>query len=253
MLALGLVLLSAVLGGWQAHARRAGRTAPLDALLREMLAPAARASSKVRDMVTGDAPGTISTTVGLDEFTQLKEENQQLRGALALRDGLPQTAVVAEVIGRVAAANPWQVSLQLGKGKRDGITDDMVVLTPDGVLGKVQAATAHTADVLPLTARDGTDRYSGVGARIRRTHTWGILKGIGDGLCEIDVSGSSDVTPGDIVETGGANGTDSLIYPEGLTLGTVESVTDDKAVSARKVIVKPAADPARVMVVVVMK
>ena len=40
MLALGLVLLSAVLGGWQAHARRAGRTAPLDALLRDLYDPA---------------------------------------------------------------------------------------------------------------------------------------------------------------------------------------------------------------------
>jgi rod shape-determining protein MreC len=250
VLALGLLLLSAVLGVWQAHARRTGHTASIDALLVELTAPAARAASAARDTVTGEVPGTLTTQIGLDTYTRLQAENHQLRAALKLRDALPQKPVAAEVIGRVATANPWQVSLRLGKGSRDGVEKDMVALTPDGVLGKVQAVTAHTADVLPIMARDGTDRTDGVGARTRRSRVWGLLKGAGDGLCVMgNLPTGADVHPGDIIETGNV----SLIYPEGLTLGTVLSVSDDRARSERKAIVKPAVDPARVMVVVVVK
>lgn len=249
VLVLFLCIVAAALGLWQASARRHGIATPIEHLLTEVLAPSARATAKVRDLLVRDPTTTITTTIGVDAYTQLQEENQQLRAALQLRDNLPQLAIAADVIGRVLPPNPWQGAVLLGKGSADGLAARMLVITPNGVLGQVQTVTGHTANVLPLTAADHTERGGGIGARTRRTHATGMLKGAGNGLCVLEyLKGDQDVQPGDLVETSGF----SFFFPAGYTLGTVQKVIADPAVSSRRALVVPAVDIDRVQVVLVI-
>jgi rod shape-determining protein MreC len=242
----GMVLLLAGLSWWQAHARRAHRLPVFEELLREVLAPPVRTAGALRNALQDDPvyPMNPMTPVGLARLRQLEGENRRLRRTLALRDRLPQQAIIAEIVGRSLV--PGQTYLLLDKGRLAGIRPDMVVLTPSGVLGKVTArVSAHTAEVLPLT-----DRACGIGAMSTRSGEMGVLKGDGLGRCQlVYLSGQADIRVGDTLVTSGLG----RIFPKGLPLGYVLAVTADPVLSARIAKVKPAANPSMAELVLVVK
>lgn len=245
LLAIVLTCLVLVLGWWQARARNAGTVSPVDALLLECFAPAMRAVSGVRGAVTPDPPADTSglSPVGQARLQAVEAENRQLRELLALRERQPLHAMVAEVIGR--GNGPGQGYLLLGKGCTAGVQTQMVVLTPQGVVGQVTAVTAHTARVLTLTGGVG-----GIGAMTARTRTKGVLKAGRRGQCRLEyLPGEADVRVGDAVITSGLGG----VFASGLPLGTVVAIARDPALSTRTATVQPAADPANAEAVVLVQ
>lgn len=238
----GVLLLLGVLGFWQAQARRQGKRAPFEHFLAEFIAPAQQAAGKARNAVTPD-PDYPLTNVGLERLRAADEENRVLRKLLRLRDTTVAGAMTAEVIAR--EHNPWQGYITLDKGRADGVDEHMVALTPDGILGQITDVGLRTAKVLLLT-----DSASGIGAMTTRGKAIGVVKGDRDGRCRIAyIPGTADVLPGDVVVTSG----ESQLYLKGLPLGTVEEVKPDAALSSRIVIMRPAADPARVKFVLLVK
>ena len=242
-----LLLLIAGLAGWQWLAHRAKRPSPVDQLLLEVLSPAITVAGKARNRIYPDVRYQTDpqTAVGAARLAQLAEENRALRATLQLRDSLPQGGLAAEIVGRNNV--PWQGNLLIDKGDADGVAAQMVVLTPDGVLGQIGSVTPHTATILPLTA---TERESGIPAMTARTKSPGILKGGAGGACQlVYLSGELDVQPGDDVVTSGLG----EIFPKGLPLGRVTKVTADPSLTSRTAAVQPAADPARAEMVVLVK
>ncbi|HEV8542156.1 MAG TPA: rod shape-determining protein MreC [Verrucomicrobiae bacterium] len=75
-------------------------------------------------------------------------ENDMLREAVAWQKKLPWNKRLARVIGR-DPANWWR-TIQIDLGKNAGVTKDMPVITPDGLVGKVQEAGASTSRVVLL-------------------------------------------------------------------------------------------------------
>jgi len=258
-LALVVVLagLIAGLGWWQARAREHGELAPFEALLREFLSPPVRVAGGLRNTMT---PDQSFTTVPLSEVARarlraLEEENRRLRQLLELRNQLPAGKLVAEVIGRRRDA--WQGHLIIDKGAKDGVTTRMVAVTPEGVVGKVVNASAHSADIMPLT-----DTASGIGAQVERAKTPGLLRGGRDGMCVLDhLPGTADVRAGDLVVTSGlgsivpklATPAPGSPFANGLPLGRITEITRDPAISSRIAIVQPAVDLARVEMVVLIQ
>ncbi len=106
----------------------------------------------------------------------------------------------------------------------------MPVITNLGVVGKTVTCTEWVSTVL-LT----TDMNSGVSARTARSRVWGILTGGGslaDGRASLEmqhISTLDDVVVGDRVVTSGLGG----IYPAGLAVGTVLTVTPGPGLSKR--------------------
>jgi len=183
------------------------------------------------------------TAVGAARLTQLAEENQQLRALLSLQSATPLHSIPAEVIGRNNL--PWEGNLLIGKGTAEGVTPHMVALVPDGVLGQVIAVSAHTAEILPLT-----DPAGGIPAMIARTKAPGVLKGDGEGRCQLlYLTGDADVAAGDAVITSGLG----LIFPRGFPLGRITTVTSNATLSSRIATVQPAVNPATVMFVLLVK
>ena len=239
-----LLILAIVLGWWQAHARQRGIPSPIERLIIELLAPAQRAAAGVRNRLTASPDYSVDplTSVGLARLQALEAENSQLREMLKLQNALP-TGVAAAVIGRNLV--PGQGYLELDKGSRDGISPQMVVLTPNGVLGQVAVVTAHTAQVMLLN-----DRASGIGAYVDRSKALGVVKGFQDGSCRmVYLPGQADVKTGDAVITSGLG----RIFPKGLPLGTVTSVSRSLAVSSRVATLTPTADPATADFVLAVK
>lgn len=163
------------------------------------------------------------------QLAEAGAENVQLKALLNLQKSLPLRTLSAEVI----AASPGVGSaIYIDRGARDGLSTDMAVITPDGVVGKTVAVFGRTAQVLLLT-----DSSSGAGAMLEKTRDEGVLKGSGDDVCLLDyIPGGVSVAAGDQVVTSGLD----QIYPKGLLLGTVVSAREGNVY--KMISVKPAVD-----------
>jgi rod shape-determining protein MreC len=138
--------------------------------------------------------------------------------------------VAAEIIAFTPGAS--SNAILIDKGADYGLIPDLAVITPTGVVGKIISVYHHDSQVLLIT-----DPSSGVGAMLERSRTQGVLKGVGNNLCQLDyVMNEQSVLPGDAVVTSGLD----QIYPEGLPVGTVLKVRDGN-IYYKRIVVRPAA------------
>jgi rod shape-determining protein MreC len=155
------------------------------------------------------------------ELGRLKLENQSLRNALGTADRLkilaayqqaiPSETLVASVIG--AGANPNSRVVFLNKGSGAGVKPDMAVLTPDGIVGKIQSVFPGASLVLLIS-----DANAAVGVILEKSRVHGVMKGTGLNEARIDlIANEEKVTAGEMVYTSG----EDRIYPKGLLVGTV--------------------------------
>lgn len=152
----------------------------------------------------------------------LEKENIQLREQLRYRKRSDRNLVPCEVIARDMTG--WWVSLRLGKGFLDGLSKDLAVITPDGLIGRTMEVTPRTTDVLLIS-----DPSCRVSVEIARTGTFGIMSGQGrhprgQGLCRVDfLNKNAEIREGDEVVTSGLGG----VFPKGLLVGAVQRVEND--------------------------
>jgi rod shape-determining protein MreC len=166
-----------------------------------------------------------------DALRSEREENLRLRGLLDLRGEAPHDLVAARVIGR--SLDRLGGSLTLDRGADDGIGPDAVVLTPEGLVGRVERATPRWSRVLTVLHRD-----CAVAVRLTRSRVQGVVQweyGERPLLDLLYVSSQEDVKPGDVVATSGMGG----IFPEGIRVGTVSRVAlaDDRLM--KRVTIEP--------------
>lgn len=154
----------------------------------------------------------------------LQLENQQLRRAvtrfsreeevLAYQNEIPSQTVLAQVIG--VGSNPNAREVRVDKGTRDGVKSGMAVITPDGVVGKVQAAYGQVSLVLLM---DDVD--SGVGVLLKNSRSRGVLKGTGRRECRLEyIDTEVEVAVGEAVYTSG----EDRVFPRGLPCGEVTRI-----------------------------
>jgi len=156
----------------------------------------------------------------LQERQQQASESERLRELLELKRILPVETVAAEVIAHDGL--PWFRNVTIDKGLRAGVILDAPVISATGVVGRVVAVGPVAAKVQLLLDRD-----SGVGVRIERSRTIGVVSGkVGfadSGTTDLDlkyVAAFADVVVGDVVVTSGTD----RIFPKGLVVGRVRSV-----------------------------
>ena len=143
---------------------------------------------------------------------EIRQENERLRKMLDLSDRLPYTLIPGEVIGRDAKAAQSR-TITVNRGTRHGITNQMPVVTPEGVVGMTIFVDVISAKVLMLT-----DASSSIGAMLERGRVAGILNGDGHNSCILKfLPNNTQVKKGDLVITSGQEG----IFPEGLAVGRV--------------------------------
>jgi rod shape-determining protein MreC len=173
----------------------------------------------------------------LQATQQQIEEATRLREILELRPILPFPTMTARVIAREGV--PWFRNLTIDKGLKDGVALNAPVLGVGGVMGRVVEVGPSAAKVQLLLDRD-----CGVGVRIERTRTTGVVSGqvafSDSGTSELlmkYVPVLADVVAGDVVVTSGLD----LIYPKGLVVGRVRSVGKGSGLF-KEVAVQPSAN-----------
>ena len=252
LLGVSLVLLTIyfsepVGGGLHAIQRGAG----------EVLSPMEEGASRIFKPFS-DLAGWVSDVADAKkENKQLKSEVQTLRGQLAqlatdkreaeqlraltqVSANLPPNAKT--VTARVIAHSPtvWYSTIQIDKGRSDGVRVNQPVITAGGLAGKIVATTGGTARVSLIT-----DASSAVSAEVMPKGVSGIVKPeIGGKDLILDfIPKNSVVRRGQVVVTSGfKSGELESLFPRGIPIGKVGSVNQDQLEIYQRVRVRPYAD-----------
>lgn len=165
-----------------------------------------------------------------NRFIETQQENERLRRLLDLKVAPAERFIVSEVIAR-DPTNWFQIFL-INKGSRDGITKDMVAVTPIGPIGKIHTVYETRSSILLIT-----DVNSSVAVRLQNSRADGILEGLGSKRCFLKyVQQDIDVKAGERVITSGLDD----LYPDGLLIGYVTSVRKEGTDLFQEIEVAPA-------------
>ena len=187
----------------------------------------------------------INTYFNLEEYNlRLLEENERLRTRLAsFEDSLEietytdTSSFDADYVFRASEVinnNYAKVDnyLTLKSGARDGIEKDMGVVTSRGIVGIVENVSPNYATVISIL-----NSNSRINAQLKRSNHFGTLIWNGDDpnvVQLIDVPSVAALDEGDTIITGGR----SLIFPKGIPIGAVSSISLDQSESYYNIDIK---------------
>ena len=177
----------------------------------------------------------------------LKEENAWLRDFLEIKNqNTTFDFADATVIGKNSSSA--HSTLTLNKGSLHGITEGMVVIAGQGLVGRVTEVGLNTCEVLCIT-----DISSSIGALVERSAMIGIVEGYYENECRFlyttGFADVSDIEVGDVIISSGSGS----IYPYGLKIGTVTDVVLDDASRSVIATIKSAVDIQNVNRVMIIK
>ncbi|WP_286184184.1 rod shape-determining protein MreC [Clostridium sp. CCUG 7971] len=150
-------------------------------------------------------------------------------------------SISASVVGK--NDGNWYNSFVIGAGKKQGVKKDSIVMNGSGLVGKVYEVSDNYSKAISLL-----DTKSSVSFKLKDTNAKGVItqnstledkenyKNKGQ-LHGYMFETTDKVLPGDVLVTSGLG-----LYPEGIPVGEVDKVIDDKNKSMKFVIVKPYAD-----------
>ncbi len=194
-----------------------------------LLVPVLRAAQTTLDAISGSWGNYVELVDAREQSRQidaeadrLRIENHFLRQKLlrfesrqdleAYRQDIASMTVSASVIARSPSRSTQDAVLN--RGTRDGVARGMAVITPEGIVGKIEAAYGRSSIVLLIN-----DLEAGVGAVLAESGEPGVLRGTDSGLCMLDYIGTHvRVARGETVYTSGLDG----VFPSGLPIGRVE-------------------------------
>ena len=166
---------------------------------------------------------------------KLEEENARLSQALKFQQEAPFHVIAAKIIRRQPST--WWHTVTINRGEKQGIGVQLPVLSPEGLVGKVDAPSEDTSTVILLT-----DEKCKVSAKVDGTPELGILSGQ-RGLTGQDpilrlsfLSKDAKISAGMRVFTTGRG----KLFPPDILLGTVVSFESGPLYG--EALVKPAVD-----------
>jgi rod shape-determining protein MreC len=201
----------------------------------------------------------VQETQGLAaQASRLERENARLRELLRGERSFYEYGPLARVIAPVG--NQFTNRIQVDVGTQEGIKPQMPVVVGENTLvGRTANVGRSKAQVILIT-----DREFKAGVRIIPPAEFDPASGrlspavtaenisYGEGLLGTNLEGylgiefvdlSSRAEEGDYVVTSGRAGTRQLLFPPGLFVGTVESVSSQDIDQYKKIVVEPAMNP----------
>ncbi|MBC9797728.1 rod shape-determining protein MreC [Sinomicrobium weinanense] len=113
--------------------------------------------------------------------------------------------------------------LTIDKGKSDSISQDMGVITSNGIVGIIDNTSGHYA-----TVQSVLNTLTRINAQLKKTNHFGTLKwnGVSENIVQlIDISRIAPIQEGDTIITGGM----STIFPKGIPIGTIKNYALDSS------------------------
>ena len=214
-----------------------------------------------QDLTTGISSWIDDTVTSARNKTKLKDENKELKQQIAEltnknrklsmyeteNERLTALLKIAQkyptydsVGARVIAKDPgiWYDGFTINKGTTSSISANMVLIAPEGLVGKVLESGATFSK-----AQSILDSRSSVPAMSVRTGDLGVVKGnyslANHGLCKMEyIDGDAEIMVGDEIVTSQL----SDIYPEGLAIGKVLEIETDTNGLTKYAVIEPYVD-----------
>ncbi|MFD2705167.1 rod shape-determining protein MreC [Salibacterium lacus] len=173
------------------------------------------------------------------ELETVKQENATLREMIDSESSLSDyTTRTALVIHR--SPDKWTDMIGINKGSQNGVSENMAVVTPEGLIGKVNTASEFTSSVQLLSDDSRTNRVSAMVATDGEP-VYAFIEGWNEeeeGLMLRKIQSDAEIKEGQQVITSGLGG----LFPRGLAIGTITSLEPDEYGLSYNALVEPAAD-----------
>jgi rod shape-determining protein MreC len=192
------------------------------------------------------------------QASRLERENAELRGLLKGQRSAYEYGPLAQVVAPVGDQFTQRIIINVGT--QDGVESNMpVVIGQSTLVGRTTEVSRHTAQVMLIT-----DQMFAAGVRIippakfdpasseispavtdeGSSYGQGLLGTDLEGYLGVDlVSTSARAEEGDYIVTSGRAGDKELLFPPGLYVGKVESVSSQDIDQFKKIVVDPAMNP----------
>jgi rod shape-determining protein MreC len=177
------------------------------------------------------------------KFDEILLENQRLKETLGMKKTVSGYVAAAKVISR--GTGRWSNTYVIDKGTDDLVQKDMTVITPEGLLGKVQEAHGSYSVVLLID-----DARFSAGVRFESTRTGAVLSGAGLNRCAVKyVDTDIEVSTGEVLVTSGLDG----LFPPGIPAAFVTEVETIEGALFHSVAAMPMVDTRKVEEVIIVK
>lgn len=174
------------------------------------------------------------------------DDVQSLQSLKAALNFVDEKYVAKTLSAKVVSKNDgnWYSTFVVSAGSEDGVKKDSLVMNGNGLVGVVYEVSENYCKVISLL-----DTKSSVSFKLAKNSEFKGIITYGENIDEeADYRDSGllqgymfdstyDVLPGDVVTTSGLG-----LFPEGIVIGKVEKVIEDKNNSLKYVIVKPNVD-----------
>jgi rod shape-determining protein MreC len=175
------------------------------------------------------------------EYEEVKRENKRLRNLIGIQSDLEYETVIAEIVAK--SPQNYYKTLIVNRGKNSGIEKWMPVVAYQNetrcVVGKVIDVQQFSARIQPLI-----DQSSYIGVMLMESRYSGLLQGqspVSDNCLMQYVDRRAEISYGDLVITSGMGG----IFPKGIIIGEIVSVSKKRYGVFQEAIVKPVVDYGR--------
>ena len=171
----------------------------------------------------------------LRELENIKTENETLKEYLELDQKYGEYKTVPAYVINKDISN-YSKTIVINVGTKDGIQQNMTVIADKGLVGHVISVTDSTAKVQTII-----DTASSVSCIMGTNKDSIVCKGTLEKNSELKgvyIPTDANVIQGDSIETSGLGG----IYPKGIHVGSVKSVSTAKNVTDRYAIIETAVD-----------
>lgn len=139
--------------------------------------------------------------------------------------------------------------ITVNKGTVHGIKENMSVMTPAGLVGRVLSVSNYSSEVLLII-----DPRSGVGSLVQETRVPGLVEGMSASSSQLrmaHIPGNLLVDEGQVVVTSGMDM--GSLYPKGIPIGTVTRVGKEPSGLFKTALVKPFVDFHRLEEVLIVR
>ncbi|HQU71635.1 MAG: rod shape-determining protein MreC [Calditrichaeota bacterium] len=163
------------------------------------------------------------------QMRELYHENQRLKEMLDFSERASLKYLLARVVG--SGPETGIRTFILNVGSDDGVGENMAVVNPDGLVGKIKAVTPGQSQVQTLL-----DPNFFVSARLEASRVVGDVGGGGDFELALNhIPTNIPVEPGELVLTSGM----SRIYHPGLKIGVVTEIKEDTRDLFQEILIRP--------------
>jgi rod shape-determining protein MreC len=179
------------------------------------------------------------------KLNELEAQNKRLMEALGFTERQRQankyTYRIAEVV--MVNSDPYNNTISINLGDKDGIKENMAVMTVNGLIGRVSKVFGFYSNVQLLTDINDTDSNSkaiAVTVKGKESQSFGMVESFDSKTGFLTMSKVDQADPmqiGDIVLTSGLG----QVFPSGIEVGKIVSIGPGEFGITHKVSVEPLA------------